>query len=128
MLRGLWLGFSTWRGPGNGWLHAKLVLVLGAVGYHHACLALLKRFEQLQNRRSERWFRVFGQDTGGQGMILGIGSSGPQVAEGWHGQRFARQLQQKYPFYGPAVIPADTYPGAEADTPTARPIRASIGC
>src|SRR5690242_15586420 len=25
-------------------------------------------------------------------MILGIGSSGPQVAEGWHGQRFARQL------------------------------------
>jgi putative membrane protein len=59
----LWLGFSTWRGPGNGWLHAKLVLVLAAVGYHHACLALLKRFEQLQNRRSERWFRVFNELT-----------------------------------------------------------------
>ena len=27
-------------------------------------------------------------------MILGIGSSGPQVAEGWHGQPFARQLQR----------------------------------
>jgi F420-dependent oxidoreductase-like protein len=27
-------------------------------------------------------------------MILGIGSSGPQVAEGWHGQRFARQIQR----------------------------------
>ena len=25
-------------------------------------------------------------------VILGIGSSGPQVAEGWHGQRFAHQL------------------------------------
>src|SRR5947209_10324878 len=25
-------------------------------------------------------------------MVLGIGSSGPQVSEGWHGQRFARQL------------------------------------
>ena len=25
-------------------------------------------------------------------MVLGIGSSGPQVAEGWHGQRFAHQL------------------------------------
>jgi F420-dependent oxidoreductase-like protein len=25
-------------------------------------------------------------------MILGLGSSGPQVAEGWHGQPFARQL------------------------------------
>ena len=27
-------------------------------------------------------------------MICGIGSSGPQVAEGWHGQRFAQQLQR----------------------------------
>ncbi len=27
-------------------------------------------------------------------MLLGLGSSGPQVAEGWHGQRFARQLQR----------------------------------
>jgi F420-dependent oxidoreductase-like protein len=27
-------------------------------------------------------------------MVLGIGSSGPQVAEGWHGQRFARQIQR----------------------------------
>jgi F420-dependent oxidoreductase-like protein len=27
-------------------------------------------------------------------MMLGIGSSGPQVSEGWHGQRFARQLQR----------------------------------
>ena len=27
-------------------------------------------------------------------MILGIGSSGPQVAEGWHGQRFGKQLQR----------------------------------
>jgi F420-dependent oxidoreductase-like protein len=27
-------------------------------------------------------------------VILGIGSSGPQVAEGWHGQPFAKQLQR----------------------------------
>jgi F420-dependent oxidoreductase-like protein len=27
-------------------------------------------------------------------LILGIGSSGPQVAEGWHGQRFPKQLQR----------------------------------
>src|SRR3954453_3452639 len=27
-------------------------------------------------------------------MLLGIGSPGPQVAEGWHGQRFGRQLQR----------------------------------
>lgn len=33
------------------------------------------------------------QLSGGR-MIVGIGSSGPQVAEGWHGQRFAHQLQR----------------------------------
>jgi F420-dependent oxidoreductase-like protein len=33
------------------------------------------------------------QLSGGR-MLLGIGSSGPQVAEGWHGQRFAHQLQR----------------------------------
>jgi F420-dependent oxidoreductase-like protein len=27
-------------------------------------------------------------------MILGIGTSGPQVAEGWHGQRFGKQIQR----------------------------------
>jgi F420-dependent oxidoreductase-like protein len=27
-------------------------------------------------------------------MLLGIGSSGPQVAEGWHGQRFGKQIQR----------------------------------
>ncbi|HST55400.1 MAG TPA: LLM class F420-dependent oxidoreductase [Solirubrobacteraceae bacterium] len=33
------------------------------------------------------------QLSGGR-MICGIGSSGPVVAEGWHGQRFAQQLQR----------------------------------
>lgn len=33
------------------------------------------------------------QLSGGR-MILGIGSSGPQVAEGWHGQRFGAQIQR----------------------------------
>jgi F420-dependent oxidoreductase-like protein len=27
-------------------------------------------------------------------MVIGIGPSGPQVAEGWHGQRFAHQLRR----------------------------------
>jgi F420-dependent oxidoreductase-like protein len=33
------------------------------------------------------------QLSGGR-MRLGIGASGPQVAEGWHGQRYGRQLQR----------------------------------
>ena len=32
-------------------------------------------------------------------MILGLGSSGPQVAEGWHGQRFAGQLRRTREYF-----------------------------
>jgi putative membrane protein len=53
----LWLGF----GVKGGWLHAKLFLVVLALGYHHACRSLLKKFETFSNRRSERWFRVFNE-------------------------------------------------------------------
>jgi len=57
----LWLGFGVWQLAGNGWLVAKLLLVVGAIGYHHACRSLLRRFEQFANRRSERWLRVFNE-------------------------------------------------------------------
>ena len=57
----LWLGYGIGRGPGSGWMHVKLLLVLLAIGYHHACRALLRKFEQFANTRSERWFRVFNE-------------------------------------------------------------------
>jgi protoporphyrinogen IX oxidase len=53
----LWLGF----GIGGGWMHAKLALVVGVIGYHHVCRGLLRSFERLENRRSHRWFRVFNE-------------------------------------------------------------------
>jgi putative membrane protein len=57
----LWLYYGIGRGPGSGWMHAKLVLVVAAIGYHHACRSLLRKFEQFANKRSERWFRVFNE-------------------------------------------------------------------
>jgi protoporphyrinogen IX oxidase len=57
----LWLGFSYWRGPGNIWIHVKLLLVVGVVGYHHVCRSLLRTFEDLHNRRTHRWYRVFNE-------------------------------------------------------------------
>lgn len=57
----LWLYYGVGRGPGNYWLHAKLSLVLGVIGYQHLCRALLRSFEHLANRRSHRWFRVFNE-------------------------------------------------------------------
>ena len=57
----LWLGYGIGRGPGNGWMHAKLALVLGVVGYHHGCGVLLRKFVTGQERRSERWYRWFNE-------------------------------------------------------------------
>lgn len=53
----LWLGY----GISGGWLHAKLVLVVLLVGYHHACGSLLRKFEQNRNTRSHVWFRWFNE-------------------------------------------------------------------
>ena len=57
----LWLYFGMGKGPGQIWLHIKLTLVLGAIGYHHVCRKLLRDFEGFQNRRSHRWYRVFNE-------------------------------------------------------------------
>ena len=53
----LWLGY----GIAGGWLHAKLVLVVLLIGYHHACGSLLRKFEQGRNTRSHVWFRWFNE-------------------------------------------------------------------
>jgi putative membrane protein len=59
LIFGLWL----WLGYGfkGGWLHAKLALVILAIGYHHACGAILKKFERGVNTRSHKWFRWFNE-------------------------------------------------------------------
>ena len=63
LVLGLWLWLGVGIGKGQGWMHVKLLLVVGAVGYHHVCRALLRSFEQLANKRSEKWFRVFNEVT-----------------------------------------------------------------
>jgi putative membrane protein len=57
----LWLVYGVGQGPGNGWLYAKLVLVVFAVGYHHACRSMLRTFDRSANQRSQRWLRVFNE-------------------------------------------------------------------
>jgi putative membrane protein len=58
---GLWLWLSNPQAISGGWFYVKLLLVVFALGYHHACRSLLKKFEQFDNRRSERWFRWFNE-------------------------------------------------------------------
>mgnify|MGYP006267254465 CR=1 FL=1 len=59
----LWLvyGIGFGPGPGNGWMHAKLLLVILVLGYHHACAKLLKRFEAHESQRSHVWYRWFNE-------------------------------------------------------------------
>jgi putative membrane protein len=60
---GLWLFFvyGIGKGPGNGWMHGKLALVILLIGYHHACGSLLKKFERGVNKRSHTWYRWFNE-------------------------------------------------------------------
>jgi putative membrane protein len=57
----LWLGYGIGRGPGNGWMHAKLVVVVLAIGYHHSCARILTRFEDHRNTRGHVWWRWFNE-------------------------------------------------------------------
>jgi putative membrane protein len=63
MIPAIALGVWLWLGYGfnGGWLHAKLALVILAIGYHHACGSLLKKFEKGANRRSHQWLRWFNE-------------------------------------------------------------------
>ena len=57
----LWLGYGIGRGPGNGWLHAKLGVVVLVIGYHHACGVQLKKFRQGATPHSHTWYRLFNE-------------------------------------------------------------------
>ena len=63
VILGLWLyiEYGIGRGPGNGWMHAKLFFVLLTIGYHHGCGVLLRKFEQGANRRSHIFYRWFNE-------------------------------------------------------------------
>ncbi|WP_326541265.1 CopD family protein [Pseudorhodoferax sp.] len=57
----LWLHYGIGRGPGNGWMHAKLFVVLLVLGYHHACALQLRRLRDGRSSRSHVWYRWFNE-------------------------------------------------------------------
>jgi protoporphyrinogen IX oxidase len=57
----LWLYYGVGKGPGSGWMHAKLFLVFILLGYHHACGSILKKFQAAINQRSHVWYRWFNE-------------------------------------------------------------------
>jgi protoporphyrinogen IX oxidase len=57
----LWLGYGIGRGTGQYWMHAKLFVVLIAIGYTHSCGSLLKKLENNTSKRSHLWFRWYNE-------------------------------------------------------------------
>ena len=57
----LWLGYGIGRGPGNGWLHAKLLVVLLLIAYHAWCGRLLAQSQRGEPMHSHQWFRWFNE-------------------------------------------------------------------
>jgi putative membrane protein len=45
----------------QGWLHAKLLLIILLIGYHHICGAYVKKFARDANTHSHRFYRWFNE-------------------------------------------------------------------
>jgi putative membrane protein len=55
------LAIPALSGAGQSWLYAKLAVVVLALGYHHACGSILRKFKNQRNQRSHLWFRWFNE-------------------------------------------------------------------
>lgn len=56
----LWYGIGL-GGPGNGWMHVKLTLVVLIVIYHLVCRHYLRLFETGRNTHSHVFYRWFNE-------------------------------------------------------------------
>ena len=62
VLLGLWLLRENWGYyRQEGWMHAKLGLAVLLIGYHHMCLAFMKKFAADANARSHVFYRWFNE-------------------------------------------------------------------
>ncbi len=58
---GLWLWLGYGIGRGSAWMHAKLLVVVLALAYHHVCARMLRRFADNRNTHSHVWWRWFNE-------------------------------------------------------------------
>jgi len=52
---------EPWHLASGGWMHTKLALVAGLIGYHIWCWQLVGVFARDGNRHSSRWYRLFNE-------------------------------------------------------------------
>ena len=62
LVLGIWMLALNWDYyKTQGWLHAKIALVVLLIGYHHVCLAHLKKFAADANTKSDKFYRIFNE-------------------------------------------------------------------
>ena len=61
LIFGVWMLFLTPSWLSQGWMHAKLLLVVLLVAYHHVCLIYLKQLAQDRCTKSHVFFRWFNE-------------------------------------------------------------------
>ena len=62
LVLGIWMLALNWDYyKTQGWLHAKITLVVLLIGYHHVCLAYLKKFAAGANTKSDKFYRIFNE-------------------------------------------------------------------
>ena len=62
LIFGGWLiSFNPAYYMSQGWMHAKLTLIILLIGYHHYCGYLLKQFAQDKNSKSHKFYRFFNE-------------------------------------------------------------------
>lgn len=92
---GLWLWLSIGIGQGQGWIHAKVTVVLLLIVYHAYCGHLLRVFERGENRRTDKWYRVF-NELPVLGMLAAVALVViDRIIVQGHGSRLQRALKGK---------------------------------
>ena len=61
LVPGLTLFLQYGIGSGSAWMHAKLLFVVMALGYHHLCGRILRQIEAGTHARSHLWYRGFNE-------------------------------------------------------------------
>jgi putative membrane protein len=57
----LWFANASMAYLQQGWLHAKLALVVLLIGYHAMLARMCRQFARDANPRSSRWLRIFNE-------------------------------------------------------------------
>jgi len=52
---------EPWHLSNGAWMHVKLTLVLGLVGYHAWCWQLVRAFARGESPHGSKWYRVFNE-------------------------------------------------------------------